>query len=71
MITILMDGWIVVEGQITDKVGPSRVKVSKTFPIDQMQLYSPAGYGAEVQIFGDKANLFPVFYPSMLIITPP
>ena len=56
------DGLIVVEGQITDEVGPFRVKLSKTFEVDNMQLYGQPVLGADVQIFDDKGNQYPLFY---------
>ena len=56
------DGLIVVEGQITDEVGPFRVKFSHTFEVDNMQLYGQPVLGADVQIFDDKGNQYPLFY---------
>ena len=56
------DGLIVVEGQITDEVGPFRVKLSKTFEVDNMQRYGEPVCGADVQIFDDKGNRYPLFY---------
>lgn len=55
------DDLIVVEGQITDEEGPFRVKLTKTFELDNMQEYSPPVYGADVQIFDDKGNQFQLY----------
>lgn len=53
---------IVVEGQITDKVGPFRVKITTTYEINNLQRYAPPMYGAEVIIFDDQGNQFQLFH---------
>jgi len=55
---------LVVEGQITDEVGPFRVKLSNTFDVDAMQQYGEPVSTANVQIFDDQGNLYQLNYIS-------
>ncbi len=48
---------LVVEGQITNEVGPFRVKLTKSIPVD-VNYYSQPELDADVRIDDDKGNTF-------------
>ncbi len=53
---------LVVEGLITDEVGPFRVKLTNTFDINKNETFGDPVTTAQVQIFDDRGNLYPLYY---------
>ena len=53
---------LVVEGLITDEVGPFRVRLTNTFDINKNKTFGDPVTTAQVQIFDDRGNLYPLYY---------
>ena len=53
---------LVVQGMITDEVGPFRVQLTNTFDINKNETFGERVTTAQVQIFDDRGNLYPLYY---------
>ena len=53
---------LVVEGLITDEIGPFKVRLTNTFDVDKLETFGDPVNTAQVQISDDQGNLYPLYY---------